>query len=276
VGADGIIKVDSEEIMARSIVITSGKGGVGKTTLTANLGRALAILGKRVVLLDTDLGLNNLDVTMNIENKVVYDLVDVIENRCRPKQALVEDDLVKGLYIMPSAHTYEQSVVNGQNIRSVIVSLKNYFDFVITDCPAGIESGFHRAVSASDEAIVVTAPHLSAIKDAGRVINLVREYQIGASLVLNRVRGDLILSSDMVDTTEVTKLLKVSAIGVIPEDDVYNQISNTGKLNQKSEAFQATVMLAKNIIYGTDSLYDPTQKYRGFFGGIKRNLRRKV
>jgi len=262
--------------MARSIVITSGKGGVGKTTLTANLGRALALMGKRVVLLDTDLGLNNLDVTMNIENKVVYDLIDVIENRCRAKQALIEDDLVKGLYIMPSAHTYEQSAVNGQNIRSVIFTLKNYFDFVIIDCPAGIETGFHRAVAASNEAIVVTTPHLSAIKDAGRAINLIRDYQLGVSLVLNRVRGDLIMSSDMVSVADVAKLLRIETLGVIPEDDAYNQIINTGKLKLNSEAFEATKMLAKNLVYGTNTLYDPTLKYKGFLGGIKRSLRRKV
>jgi len=247
--------------MARSIVITSGKGGVGKTTLTANLGRALALMGKRVVLLDTDLGLNNLDVTMNIENKVVYDLIDVIENRCRAKQALIEDDLVKGLYIMPSAHTYEQSAVNGQNIRSVIFTLKNYFDFVIIDCPAGIETGFHRAVAASNEAIVVTTPHLSAIKDAGRAINLIRDYQLGVSLVLNRVRGDLIMSSDMVSVADVAKLLRIETLGVIPEDDAYNQIINTGKLKLNSEAFEATKMLAKNLVYGTNT----TTGYEGYY-----------
>lgn len=262
--------------MSRSIVITSGKGGVGKTTLTANLGRALAMAGKRVVLIDTDLGLNNLDVTMNIENKVIYDLVDVIENRCRAKQALIEDSAVKGLYVMPSSHSYEQSEVNGQNIRSVIYSLKNYFDFVLIDCPAGIETGFHRAVAASKEAIVVTTPHLSAIKDASCAINLIRSYQLNVSLVLNRVRGDLILSGEMVDVNEVGNLLKVETIGIIPEDDIYNQISNCGKLNVKSDAFSATQMLAGNLIYGTHELFDVTKKYRGFFGGIKRSLRRKV
>lgn len=261
--------------MARSIVITSGKGGVGKTTLAANLGRAMASEGKRVALIDTDIGLNNLDVIMNVEKKVVYDLVDVIENRCRPKQALVEDDLFKGLFVMPSAHSYEQSLVNGQNIRSVIYSLNNYFDFILLDCPAGIEAGFHRAVAASGEALVVTTPHLSALKDAAKVINLIRAYQIPVSLVLNRVRGDLILSDDMVDVDEVGRLLKVDTLGVIPEDDIYNQLSNTGKMG-KSEAFNATKMLAANLIYGTSQLYDATKKYRGLLGGIKRNLRRKV
>lgn len=262
--------------MARSIVITSGKGGVGKTTLTANLGRGLASMGQRVVLLDADLGLNNLDVLMDVESKVVYDIIDVIENRCRPKQALIEDTMCRGLFIMPSAHSYDKSIINGQNIRAVVNTLNQTFDYVLIDCPAGIEAGFHRAVQASDEAIVVTTPHISAIRDADKVINLLKSYFIkNIKVAINRARGDLILNSEMVSPEDVGKLLKTPILGVIPEDDAVNLLSNLGLItDRKSEGWDALELLSKNLHYNMNVLYDVTKKYRGFFGGIKRGLRR--
>lgn len=262
--------------MARSIVITSGKGGVGKTTLTANLGRSLAKIGQRVVMLDTDLGLNNLDVLMDIERKIVYDLIDVIENKCRVKQALIEDNVVKGLYILPSAHSYDKSRVNGQNIKAVINSLCLTFDYILVDCPAGIEVGFHRAVSACSEALVVTTPHISAIRDADKVIQLLKSYKIeNINVVVNRARGDLILNSEMVNYSDVGQLLKVNPIGVIPEDDAVNLLSNLGLVtNRKSSGWEAFDILARNIHFGTSEIYDVTKKFKGLFGGIKRNLRK--
>ncbi len=264
--------------MARSIVVTSGKGGVGKTTLTANLGRSLAAIGQRVVLLDTDIGLNNLDVLMDVENKVVYDLIDVIENRCRPKQALIEDAFVRGLFVLPSAHSYDKSLINGQNIRAVIKTLSLTFDYILVDCPAGIETGFHRAVQACDEAVVVTTPHISSIRDADKVINLLKSYRIEKiGSVVNRARGDLILSSEMVSPQDVGKLLKVPVYGALPEDDTINLLSNVGvPVSRKSEGWDALEMLARNLHYGTSEIYDVTKKYRGFLGGIKRSLRRGV
>lgn len=262
--------------MARTIVITSGKGGVGKTTLTANLGRSLVRLGLRVVMLDTDLGLNNLDVLMDIENKVVYDLIDVIEGRCRVKQALIEDTEDRGLFVLPSAHSYDNSRINGQNIKAVIASLSS-FDYVLVDCPAGIEIGFHRAVAACTEAIVVTTPHVSAIRDADKVIQILKTYQLGVNVVVNRARGDLILNSEMVSPSDIEQILKIRPVGVIPEDDAINLVSNLGlNVNEKSEGWTAMNMLAKNIHYGTSEVFDVTKKYKGFFGGIKRNLRRII
>lgn len=264
--------------MARSIVVTSGKGGVGKTTLTANLGRYLALLGQRVVMLDTDIGLNNLDVLMDIEKKVVYDLLDVIENRCRPKQALIEDTVVKGLFVMPSAHTYDESLITGQNIKAVINVLMQSFDYVLVDCPAGIEVGFHRAVTGCKEALVVITPHISSIRDADKVIGLLQSYKKSSiNVVVNRARGDLIVNSEMVDCDDICQILKMMPIGVVPEDDAVNLLSNLGLMvNPKSEGWTAMDMLARNIHYGTSLIYDVTKKYKGLFGGLKRGIRRKI
>lgn len=263
--------------MGRSIVITSGKGGVGKTTLTANLGRALVEMGLRVVLMDTDIGLNNLDVLMDVENRITFDLIDVIENRCRPRQALIEDKTAKGLFVMPSAHSYDTGMVNGQNIRAVIKALEPSFDYILVDCPAGIELGFHRAVASCDEGLVVVTPHVSSIKDADKVLALLRSYGLRTNVVVNRARGDLILSAEMVDVVDVEQLLKLKPIGIIPEDDDMNLSGNFGvNRSVDSEGFAAVRLLAANLHLGTRQLYDVTKKYRGLFGGIKRNLRRII
>ena len=263
--------------MARSIVITSAKGGVGKTTLTANLGRSLAKLGQRVVLIDTDIGLNNLDVVMDVENKIVYDLIDVIENRCRPRQALIEDK-VPGLYVMPSAHSYDDGRITGQNLRALVNVLSPSFDYILVDCPAGIEKGFHRAVVACNEAIVVTTPHISAIRDADKVIGLLAGYQKRQiHVVINRARGDLMINSEMVDYQDICQILKTAPIGVIPEDDAVNLLSNLGlTVNRKSDGWPAFDMFARNVHLGTAEIFDVTKKYRGFWGNLKRSLRRKV
>lgn len=259
--------------MARSIVVTSGKGGVGKTTVTANLGRMLGLLGRRVLLIDTDMGLNNLDVALNIEKKVVFDIVDVLAGRCRLKQALVEDT-VQGVYILPSAHTYDNSNISSAALRQMIDSLAG-FDFCLLDCPAGIETGFHRAVTACDEALVVTTPHICALKDADKVVSILKTYKIKPSLVLNRVRGDLVLSSDMVAPQEVKELISAPLVGVLPDDDAVGIYGNTGKtLPKNNEGYKALMVLAKNILHGSEVLYDTTKKYRGFFGRIKRAAKR--
>ena len=189
--------------MARVIVVTSGKGGVGKTTVTAGLGRALATKGKRVVLMDADLGLNNLDVVMDAESRVVYDILDVVENRCRPRQALVEDLVAPGLFIMPGASYDDGDKISGQNLRAIVNSLSQSFDYIFIDCPAGIEVGFHRAVSAADEALVVTTPHVSALRDADKVVAIIKSYKIKASLVVNRARGDMILGQEQLSYIRV-------------------------------------------------------------------------
>jgi len=258
--------------MTRSIVVTSGKGGVGKTTLAATLGRVLGSLGLRVLLIDTDMGLNNLDVVMDIERKIVFDIVDVFSGKCRLKQALIED-VVEGVFVLPSNHSYDKSNITAAALRDLTQNLIG-FDFCILDCPAGIEAGFHRAVSAANEAIVVTTPHLSALKDADKVISILRSYKIKSSLALNRVRGDLILSGDYLEPMDVRDSLSVPLLGVIPENDDISIFSNSA-LNKTNAAYRAAMVMAKNLLYGTENLFDTTKAFKGFFGRFKRNGRRQ-
>lgn len=249
----------------KSIVITSGKGGVGKTTVTACLGRALAGLGCRVALVDADFGLNNLDVVLELENKVVYDIADVIENRCRVRQALVQSD-TRNLFLLPSAHGYLGERVTAQNLRLVLKSLAVTFDYVFVDCPAGIEAGFNRAVGACDGAIVVTTPHISALRDANKVVTLLSSYKMSPTLVINRVRGDLLADGKIPGKEEIEALLKTRVDGMIPETD--------GVYNFSSMPRKPFDMLAKRIHTGVGEPFDPAAGYRGFFGGLRRRMRR--
>lgn len=258
--------------MSKAIVFTSGKGGVGKSTLTLSVGKELNALGAKVVLVDTDIGLNNLDVLMNIERYIMYDISDVIENRCRLTQALIGSD---GLYLLPSIKSYEACRADGQSLREIVVRLKTTFDYVLIDCPAGIELGFHRAVASADEAIVVTSPHLSALKDAAKVAALIGSYKLRARLVVNRMRGDLLLSGESLSAEEISRAMGVEVLGVVPEDDEINMLSSGGEM-PRHRGESAIRMLASNIMYDASELFDVTKKYRGFWGGLKRKLRGKV
>ena len=263
--------------MARKIVLTSGKGGVGKTTICANLGATLAELGFRVCLIDVDIGLNNLDVVMGIEKRVMFDIVDVIQGRCRAKQALVQDYRIPSLYVMPSAHSYSQSVVSGEKIKKVIEDLDASFDYIFIDCPAGVEAGFHRAVYCANEAIVVVTPHISSVRDADKVLSILAGYDlIHKSIIINRIRGDMVLNGEMLEIEEIVRVLKTSLLGVVPEDDEITVLSSVGGLALKSSSARAFSLLAENLHEGTKKIYDCTLKYRGFFGNIKRNLKRKI
>ncbi len=243
----------------RKIVITSGKGGVGKTTLTASLGARLSRMGYKVVLVDGDVGLNNLDVVTGIERRVVYDISDVLAGRCRAFQALVQDS-ESGMRIMPSCK--ESALLTAQAFRGVVDSFCE-FDFVLIDCPAGIEHGFHRAVSAADEGIVVTTPSVSAIRDADKVISLLKSYQLKEiSLVVNRVRADMVAKGEMLGASEIGSLLRLFPIGVIPEDDmitVYQQLG-LSKVNQQS--LKAYDILAKNVAQHSKIFIDVKPKRR--------------
>ena len=218
--------------MGEAIVITSGKGGVGKTTTTANLGTALALQGKTVCLVDTDIGLRNLDVVLGLENRISYDLVDVIEGRCKTHQALVKDKRVdEKLYLLPAAQTADKTAVNAEQVKQLITELKQDFDFVLIDCPAGIEQGFRNAIAGADKAIVVVTPEISAVRDADRIIGLLeQESHIEAPrLIINRVRQHLIESGDTLDVSEITAHLAIDLVGIIIDDEEVIASSNNGE-----------------------------------------------
>ena len=264
--------------MARKMVITSGKGGVGKTTVVSNLGSILASLGYKTLLVDMDFGLNNLDVLMGIENKIVYDIIDVIEGKCSPKQAIIQDFFENNLYILPSSHSF-CSIKFGSAILSKIISLvEKDFDFVLIDCPAGIDGGFRRAIECADEYIIVTTPHISAIRDAMKVISVINTIgDIKPKAIINRARGDLILSGESLSIDAIKESLFIDIIGVIPEDDlVSKQIYYGGQIDKDSKARESIYMIGKNIITGDNKLFDCTSRYRGLMGSIRKSLRRRV
>lgn len=263
--------------MARKIVVTSGKGGVGKTTVTANLGAKLADIGNRVVLCDIDFGLNNLDVVTGVENRVVYDVIDVIEGRCRAKQALIDVNGQGNLFVLPSCHSLGASSVSAQHIKIVLDALSGAFDFILVDCPAGIDVGFHRAVSCTDEAIVVTTPHLSSLRDADKVISVLRSYRMEkVSLVVNRARGDLILGGEMTAPEEIEAILKIPLAGVVPEEDEVFLSSGGSYVTGSGGANKSFKMLAARVARSRGGIYNCTARYSGFFGSIKRSLKRSL
>ncbi len=261
--------------MARKIVITSGKGGVGKTTITANLGRALAGFGARVALVDVDFGLNNLDVVMGIENKTVYDMRDLLEGRCRIKQALVQCDDKKNLFVLPSGNMINGKV-SGQSIKLILDNMSVLFDYVLIDCPAGIDVGFHRAVSVADEALLVVTPNLTSLRDADKVVSILKSYKLNkTSLVINRARGDLMLDEKMLMPQDIKEILKTELLGILPEEDaVFLSVGNS--LAKRSESLKAYKILANNLHKGNKKLYDVLKKYNGFFGSIRRSLKNSI
>lgn len=263
--------------MARKILITSGKGGVGKTTICANLGARLANLGFRVLLVDTDIGLNNLDVVMGIEDKIMFTLTDVISGKCRPKQALVEDDRFPTLFVMPSAESAPDVEITAEKINDVLDRLDPMFDYVLIDCPAGIGNGFHRAAACADEAIVVVTPHISSLRDASKVVAKLGNFHLsGINLVINRVRGDMLLTGEMISVEKIMEILDESILGVIPDDDALGALSAIGAFSFGTNGTKAFAILAENLQNGGRKIYDCTYRYRGMVGTIRRNLRRRV
>ena len=215
----------------RVIVITSGKGGVGKTTTSANIGTALAKLGNKVVLIDTDIGLRNLDLLLGLENRIVYTIVDVVEERCKLKQALVKDKKNPNLALLAAAQTRDKTSVTSEQLKDICDQLKKKNDFILVDCPAGIEQGFQNAVAGATEAIVVTTPEMSAVRDADRIIGLLeaKEEIESYKLLLNRVRPKLIEQNDMMSVEDVVEILSTDLIGVIPEDTGIITSTNKGE-----------------------------------------------
>ncbi len=260
--------------MCRKIVVTSGKGGVGKTTIVANLGLHLSKSGNRVVLIDCDFGLNNLDVITNVEDKIIFDLIDVLNGRCRPKQALIQCDYSSNLFVMSCSHTLTKTDISGQNLKAVLDGIENLFDYMIFDCPAGIDLGFHRAVSCADESIVVVTPNISSIRDADKVISILKTYELKQiKCVVNRMRGDLVLSGDAYSNIDVENTLKVPVIGIIPDDDsIIDGIVD----NPIKSSFKAFKMLAQNVNKNEEKTFDYVKKYTGFWGSIRRELKKRL
>lgn len=216
--------------MGEVIVITSGKGGVGKTTTTANVGTGLAKLDKKVVLIDTDIGLRNLDVVMGLENRIVYNLVDVIEGNCRIKQALIKDKRYPNLYLLPSAQTRDKTAVNPEQMKKLCNELRDEFDYILMDCPAGIEQGFRNAIAGADRALVVTTPEVSAVRDADRIIGLLEANDIRRThLIVNRLRMDMVRRGDMMSSDDVVEILAVDLIGIVPDDENIVISTNQGE-----------------------------------------------
>jgi len=237
---------------ATIITITSGKGGVGKTTTTANIGAGLALLGKRVVVVDTDIGLRNLDVVLGLESRIVYDLVAVVEGRCRVRQALIKDKRLAELYLLPAAQTREKSAVSPQDMLRLCEELRQDFDFILIDSPAGIEHGFKTALAPADEIIVVTTPEVSAVRDADRVIGIIEQAKKPIPrLIINRIRLDMVRRKDMMDTPDVLEVLGIALLGVVPEDESVIVTTNRGEpavLAPKSQAGRAFQNIARRLV----------------------------
>ncbi|MDX1688592.1 MAG: septum site-determining protein MinD [Candidatus Promineifilaceae bacterium] len=214
---------------AKVITVTSGKGGVGKTTVTANLAATLATLGKKVVALDSDIGLRNLDVVMGLENRIVYDLVDVIEGRCRLNQAMIRDKRFPDLYLIPAAQTRDKMAVSPSDLVLVCDQLRQDMDYVLIDSPAGIERGFRNAVAPADHVFIVTNPEVSAVRDADRIIGLIEAEEKGpGQLIINRIKPDMVARGDMLSIADVIDILAIDLLGVVPEDDAILISSNRG------------------------------------------------
>ncbi len=265
--------------MARKIVLTSGKGGVGKTTVCANLGATLAKFGFRVAIIDVDIGLNNLDVVMGLEDRVVYDIIDILNNKCRVKQALVQDPRYPSLYILGSAHSIDPFSVKitKEHIKSIVETLDVSFDYILIDCPAGVDEGFTRAVYPAHEAIVVVTPHISSIRDADKVLSILAGFNLEEKyIVVNRMRGDMQMEGNMLDEAEISAMLGVGLLGVIPEDDAISKLLCFGGLVNKSSSGRAFALLCENLHNGSRKIYDCTNKYRGAVGLIRRNLKKII
>jgi septum site-determining protein MinD len=216
--------------MGRIIVITSGKGGVGKTTCTANLGMALARLGKTVALMDADFGLRNLDLLLGLENRVVYTALDVVSGQCRLDQALVKDKRQNQLVLLPAAQSRDKDAITPEQMKQLALELSQKFDYVLVDCPAGIEMGFRNAISAAQEALVVTTPEIAAVRDADRVVGLLEANRIKTiNLVVNRLRPAMVQANDMMSVQDVQEILSIHLIGVIPDDEQVIVSTNKGE-----------------------------------------------
>jgi septum site-determining protein MinD len=258
------------------ITITSGKGGVGKTTTTANIAVGLALLGQRVIAVDTDIGLRNLDLVMGLDNRIVYDLVDVVEGRCRLRQALVKDRHLAELSLLPAAQTRDKTAVSASQMKALCEELRQEFDYILLDSPAGIETGFHNALSPADRVIIVTTPDVSAVRDADRAIGFVESQEKGpAQLIINRIKADLVRRGEMLTVEDVLELLAIDLVGTVTEDETIVSSTNRGTpaaMDRKSLADQAFRNVAKRLT-GQDVPFMPLKSSDGFLNRLARIMK---
>ena len=255
------------------IVITSGKGGVGKTTTTASLGAALALKGKRTLVVDADIGLRNLDVILGLENRIVFNLVDVAKNACKHGQAIIKSKKSNNLFLLPASQTDDKDVVSEEEIKGVLDQYRREFHYILVDSPAGIEQGFRNACAGADSAIIVTTPEVSAIRDADRVIGLLTAKSIEPRLIINRVDFDMVRRGDMLSVKDVQDILGIETIGVVERDDSIIVAANCGEpvvYNAKSKAGQAFSDIAGRIC--GESIPLPMEPRRGIWDKITSRL----
>ena len=260
--------------MARGKIVCfyGGKGGVGKTTTTANIGASLALQGKKVALIDTDIGLRNLDVVMGLENRIVYDIVDVVEEKCKLRQALIKDKRFEELFLLPAAQTRDKTAINEEQMKELTKKLKEDFDYILIDCPAGIEQGFKNAIAGADRAIVVTTAEISAIRDADRIIGLLESSEIrNPELIVNRLRPNMVKKGEMMEVDDIVDLLSVDLIGVVPDDEYIITQTNKGEpviKNKKAPSGKAYIEIARRILGENIDVTIPGKK-QGLWEKIK-------
>jgi septum site-determining protein MinD len=256
-------------VNARRIVVTSGKGGVGKTTTTANLGATLAKRGKRVILVDADIGLRNLDLVLGLEKRIVFDLVEVAEGRCQLRQALIKDKRFDSLSILPAAQTREKDAITPAQFTAIVERAAEQAEYVLIDCPAGIETGFRNAVAGAGEAIVVTTPEVSAIRDADRVVGKIAEQSKPMRLIVNRLRPEMVRSGDMLSVEDVCDVLAIELLGVVPDDEAVIDTTNRGEplvLNEANRLGAIYDKMARRL--EGEIVPFTTFENQGFFGRL--------
>ena len=264
--------------MSEIIVVTSGKGGVGKTTVTANLGLGLAKMNKKVVVVDTDIGLRNLDVVLGLENRIVYNLIDVIEGSCRMKQALIRDKQCDTLYLLPSAQTKDKTAITPEQMVKLTEDLSEEFDYILIDCPAGIEQGFKNAIAGANRALVVTTAEISAIRDADRIIGLLESSEIkNPELIVNKLKPSMVRRGEMMDVDDIVDLLSIDLIGVVPDDEYIITQTNKGEpviSNKRAPSGKAYLEISRRILGENVEVTIPGRE-KGLFARIRRAFRRK-
>ena len=273
IGANGVTTGGNNRGLGQVIVITSGKGGVGKTTTTASIGAALALKGKRVLVADADIGLRNLDVILGLENRIVFNVVDVAKGVCKPNQAIIKSKKSNNLYLLPASQTDDKDVVSEEDIKNVIEQYRREFHFILVDSPAGIEQGFRNACAAASRAIVVTTPEVPAIRDADRVVGLLSARSIEPELVINRLDRDMIRRGEMLSIEDVQDIIGIPLLGVIERDENVIIAANTGDpvvYNLKSKAGQGFMNVAGRLCGEQIPFEDFSD--RGIFNRIGRRL----